>query len=419
MSVAAPEGDALGWAVLGSVEELGPATALALVEACGGAAAVVARAAEDGGASLVPLLEARRRRGAVEPALLASRIGAAGRDAPALADRLVARGIAVGTLDDPGYPPRLRATADPPPVLFVRGDPAALAAPRAVAVVGTRRPTDMGRRVAGRLAGSLARAGAVVVSGLAVGIDGAAHAAAVAESAPTVAVIGGGHDRLFPRAHARLADAIVAEGGAVVAEVGPAVEPRRYSFPRRNRVISGLAEAVVVVEAAARSGALITAAQALEQGRGCYVVPGPLESERSAGCLRLLREFPGLVRVVAGYAELLEDLDLGREAPGPGAVGGAPAPRAVPADATPLGAVESAVAAALVDGAATLDELAARVEGSPATLLGAITLLEIRGLVVGAYGRYRPAGRLASGGIVPAGREGAPVRSRMLSSRRP
>lgn len=418
MSVAAPEGDALGWAVLGSVEELGPATAVALVEAFGSATAVVARSAADGGASLVPVLHARRRRGAAEPALLASRIGSASRGAAALADLLVARGIGVAIVEDPDYPPRLRATADPPPVLFIRGDPAALAAPRAVAVVGTRRPTDTGRRVAGRIAGTLARAGAVVVSGLAVGVDGAAHAAAVAESAPTVAVIGGGHDRLFPRAHARLADAIVAEGGAVVAEVGPAVEPRRYSFPRRNRVISGLAEAVVVVEAAARSGALITAAHALEQGRGCFVVPGPLESDRSAGCLRLLRDFPGLVRVVAGYGELLEDLDLGRDAPGTAVAGSSGLP-AAPVDASALGAVEAAIAAALVDGATTLDELAARVDGDPATLLGAITLLEIRGLVVGAYGRYRPAGRLASGGMVARGRQSAPVRSRMLSSRRP
>lgn len=418
MSVDAPEGDALGWAVLGSVEELGPATAVALVEAFGSASALIARAAADGGASLVPVLEARRRRGAVEAALLASRIAAASRAAEALAARLVAGGIGVTIVDDPDYPPRLRATADPPPVLFVRGEPAVLAAPRAVAVVGTRRPTDAGRRIAGRVAGTLARAGAVVVSGLAIGVDGAAHAAAVAEAAPTVAVIGGGHERLFPRAHARLADAIVAEGGAVVAEVGPTVEPRRYSFPRRNRVISGLAEAVVVVEAAARSGALITAAHALEQGRGCFVVPGPLESDRSAGCLRLLRDFPGLVRVVAGYGELLEDLDLVRDGSGP-AVGGDAGVPPGPADAAPLGTVEAAVAAALVDGATTLDELAARVEGNPATLLGAITLLEIRGLVVGAYGRYRPAGRLASGGIVVRGRRGAPVRSRMLSSRRP
>lgn len=414
MTAAAPAGERLAWAVLGSVEELGPATALALVAAHGSAGELVARAAADGGASLVPALEARRRRGAVEPALLAGRIGAASRGAAALAERLDVRGISVLLLDDPGYPPRLRATADPPPVLFVRGDPTALAAPRAIAVVGTRHPTDAGRRVAGRLAGTLARAGAVVVSGLAIGVDGAAHAAAVAEAAPTVAVIGGGHDRLFPRAHERLADAIAAEGGAVVAEVGPAVEPRRYSFPRRNRVISGLAEAVVVVEAAARSGALITAAHALEQGRGCYVVPGPLESERSAGCLRLLRDFPDLVRVVAGYDELLEDLELLRTTPAavdlPGRGGDA---------APPLGGVEAAVAAALVDGAATLDELAARIDGPPATLLGALTLLEVRGLVVGAYGRYRPAGRLASGGLRPPAPPDAPGRRRMLSSRRP
>jgi len=130
-------------------------------------------------------------------------------------------GLAVVTLDDPAYPERLRRIEMPPPMLFVRGSTAALNGPSAVAVVGTRRPTDKGRMIAGWIGSALARSGSVVVSGLAVGIDGAAHAAVVGEGMATVAMLGGGHARLFPRAHERLADAIVATGGAVVAEFPP------------------------------------------------------------------------------------------------------------------------------------------------------------------------------------------------------
>lgn len=388
------------WAVLGSVSGIGPATLVAAVARAGGAAALLRLARVRDRAALAVALAPPsdgRRSGPATVELVDLVIAAAG-----AADRtlsaLAADGIVPLIPGDPAYPRRLLATEAPPAVLFVRGDVRALSAPRAVAIVGTRRPTEAGRRLAGRFAGAISRTGAVVISGLAVGIDGAAHAAAIAEGAPTVAVLGGGHRRLFPQAHARLADLVVDEGGAVIAEVGPEVEPSRWSFPRRNRIVSGLAEATVVVEAAARSGALITAGHALEQGRECFLVPGSIESPASAGCLAFLRSFPGVARIVAGVDELLEDLRL----VDPDAVAsssGSLHPVGAPGPPGPLGRVESAVAAALARGATTLDELADAVGEPVATLLGALTLLEMRGLVVEANGGYRPLGRLASRGF--------------------
>lgn len=319
-------------------------------------------------------------------------LGTAVGDAPALLSRLIERGIGVLTLDDAAYPERLRALAEPPLVLFIRGDPAVLSAAGAVAVVGTRRPTESGRRIAARIADTLSRLGAVVVSGLAVGIDGAAHAAALTAGGRTVAVLGSGHDRLFPRAHRGLADEIAAGDGALVSELPPDARPTRGTFPRRNRLISGLTDATVVVEAASRSGALITARWALEQGRDCFLVPGSIDAPASAGCLAFLREFAGEARIVAGIAELVDDLGLVQSDT-------AMATRAAPsleAILAVLGAVEAQVAGALIDGLATADELAGRTRLPVATVLGTLTMLEMRGLVVSAYGRFRPSGPLAA-----------------------
>jgi DNA processing protein len=312
--------------------------------------------------------------------------------------------LAVVTLDDPGYPVRLRQVDMPPPLLFVKGSVAALSAPSAVAVVGTRWPTDRGRQTAAWIGSGLARAGAVVVSGLAVGIDGAAHAAVVGESLPTVAVLGGGHARLFPRAHERLADEILAAGGAVVAELPPDTPATRGTFPRRNRLISGLTDATVVVEAGVRSGALITAGWALEQGRECFIVPGPIDAAASAGCLAFLRAFPGQTRVVCGIAELIEDLGLASDGRGvPGGDGSSshssgPSPEAPAANAAAalaaLGPVERAVAERVAAGPITSDEIAAATDLSGTVVLSALTLLELRGLVVGSWGRYLAVGPL-------------------------
>jgi DNA processing protein len=386
------ERDAL--TVLATVDGLGLLTLARLIARMGSAQAVVEAAAEPGAVAM--LLEASRdRENGVRamPARVAQDMVALPALADTILEHLARSGLTILTVEDPDYPARLRAIELPPHVLFVRGNPAALASRHAVAVVGTRRPSEAGRLTAARIGAAIARAGAVVVSGLAVGIDGAAHAAVVAESRPTVAVLGGGHERLFPLAHRRLADAIVATGGALVSEFAPRVEPRAGTFPRRNRIISGLSEATVVVEAGASSGSLITAQWALEQGRDCFLVPGSIDSRTAAGCLAFLREFPGQARIVAGIPQLLEDLAIiDPQAGADDPTGGVP----VAALLIELGSGPRRIAAELLRGRTTADELVATTGLPVAGVLAALTLLESRGLVAGVYGRYRPVGRLAT-----------------------
>lgn len=398
------ERDAL--AVLVSIPGLGPATLARLIGAVGSAAAVLDVGRRPGGT---------RRLQAAAPAVggrpggvtgdVAAAIATAARESERTIETIRANGLLVVTLYDDAYPVRLRAIELPPLALFVRGSVVALSARRAVAVVGTRAATDAGRRLASSIGAALSSAGATVVSGLAVGIDGAAHAGVVAIGGPTVAVLGGGHGRLYPALHARLAAEIVDNGGAVVSEHAPATSPTRWTFPLRNRLIAGLAEATVVVEAGRRSGALTTAAWALEQGRGCFAVPGPVGARTWAGCLELLRECHGLVRIVPGIAELLTDLDLpGDEAEEGAAEDGtkAPAVPSVGAVLVELGVTARAVGRALVAGLATPDDLVAATDLPIASVLAALTVLEGRGLVASAYGRYRAAGALAA--AAPAGR---------------
>ena len=336
----------------------------------------------------------------------AAALAAAARDPDPTLAAMRAAGVDALALGNPRYPKRLGAIELPPRVLFIRGDASALEADDVVAVVGTRRPTDDGRRTAARIAAALVRAGATVVSGLAIGVDGAAHASVVAGGGVTVAVIGGGHDRLTPRSHDRLADAIVGAGGAIVSEHAPGTEPSRGTFPRRNRVISGLSDAVVVVEAGVRSGALVTAAWALEQGRECFLVPGSIDAPQSAGCLAWLRDFAGAARIVAGIPQLLEDLDLPAAAAygelgGPGALRagrsrGSLAPSTGWPRAPGLAAVtldlpsrEGSVLQAMALGAGTADEIVAVTRLSIGAVLGGLASLEERGLVIPEFGRYR------------------------------
>ena len=272
---------------------------------------------------------------------------------------------------------------------------------RSVAIVGTRRPTAVGRATSGRIADAIAGLDVTVVSGLALGIDAAAHAATLRAGGPTVAVIGGGHLRLYPASHRGLARAIVAQGGAVISEFPPETAPNRGTFPRRNRIISGLADATVVVEAGARSGALTTAAWALEQGRGLHIVPGRLDDPAVAGCLAFLREAGPEARIVAGIGGALEDLGLLDRSPAAG-----PTRRLVRGRWMAAGPsrrcwlrcprVERAVAESLIAGRGSVDELVAATGQPGATILGALTALELRGLVVETFGRYRPAGSLAA-----------------------
>jgi DNA processing protein len=205
----------------------------------------------------------------------------------------------------------------------------------------------------------------------------------------TVAVIGSGHGTLHPRAHARLAASIVDGGGALVSELAPDIAPSRGTFPRRNRIISGLADATVVVEAPARSGALITASWALEQGRGCYLVPGAIDAPASAGCLAFLREFPDDARIVAGIPQLIDDLGLADHLAEPGV------PSKQAATLADVGPAARRLGKELVVGRATVDELVAATGWPVASVLAGLTLLERRGLAVGVHGRFRPAGSLA------------------------
>ena len=307
--VAGRDRDAL--AVLLSVHGLGPLTLGRLVRRLGSPGSVLERAGDrDAVRVLVDASQSTENgRHAVSAELARAIVTAAGNAAAILA-QVAQLGLRVVAPSDAEYPRRLFAIEVPPAALFVRGALDSLANQHVVAVVGTRRPSPTGRRIASRIGAALTRAGATVVSGLAVGIDGAAHAAVVAERGPTVAFIGGGHARLFPRAHDRLAEAIVGAGGAVVSEYAPNVEPSKGTFPQRNRLISGSADAVVVVEAGARSGALVTASWALEQGRECFVVPGSIDAATSAGCNGFLRDWPELARIVSGVPQLLDDLGL-------------------------------------------------------------------------------------------------------------
>jgi len=207
---------------------------------------------------------------------------------------------------DPGYPPLLAATADPPLGLFIAGDPGLLWRP-ALAVVGSRAASAGGCDNARHLARSFCRAGLVVASGLAAGIDAAAHEAALACGGGTVAVLGTGPDRPYPAAHARLMQEI-GEQGAVLSEYPPGTPPRAAHFPGRNRIIAGLGLGTVVVEAAPRSGALITARLAAEAGREVFALPGSIHHPLARGCHQLIREGAALVEspeeVLGGIASL-------------------------------------------------------------------------------------------------------------------
>ncbi|HET9016668.1 MAG TPA: DNA-processing protein DprA [Thermomicrobiaceae bacterium] len=219
--------------------------------------------------------------------------------------RLDQHGVTIVTLADDEYPRLLREISSPPLVLYVRGDLGSVDRP-AVAVVGTRRSSSYGREMARRLSTDLAAAGVTVVSGLARGIDGAAHQAALDAGGRTVAVFGCGLDTIYPPEHRRLAEAVVA-CGAIVSEFPLGTPPDATNFPVRNRLISGLSLGVIVVEAPRRSGALITANFAADQGRTVYAVPGAVVSPGSEGPLQLLRD--GATLVTNGE-DVLADLDL-------------------------------------------------------------------------------------------------------------
>jgi DNA processing protein len=223
-------------------------------------------------------------------------------DPQAELERAERYGISLLPRNSPNYPARLRELPDSPPLLYLRGT-ITTADAAAVAIVGSRKCTAYGQRIANRLAAGLARAGHTVISGLALGIDGAAHRGAL-EGGRTIAVLAGGLSAIYPPEHVGLADEVAANG-ALLSETPMMMEPQRGMFHARNRLISGLAQAVVIVEANERSGALITARHAGEQGRDLFAVPANVDSPHSAGALRLLRNGAKMIRDVD---DLLEDL---------------------------------------------------------------------------------------------------------------
>jgi DNA processing protein len=283
-------------------------------------------------------------------------------DERAALERLRERGLRFVGRSDSGFPPLLGAIHDPPPGLFLRGTaPIELLARPAVAIVGARACSPYGRHVARRLGRELAAAGLVVVSGMARGVDAEAHRGALERDGLTVAVLGCGIDRDYPAAHAALAGQIV-ERGLVASEYAPGVEPAPWRFPARNRIIAGLCGATIVVEARERSGALITADFALEEGREVFAVPGEITSALSAGSNALLRL--GATPLTAAD-DVLE------------AYGIVPEPPAPPVVSDGAAAVLEQVRAA----AASPDELA-RATGLDAGRLAAlVTELELVGLV--------------------------------------
>ncbi|MCF6355752.1 MAG: DNA-processing protein DprA [Candidatus Polarisedimenticolaceae bacterium] len=211
------------------------------------------------------------------------------------------------TLQDPEYPTLLRETADPPAALFVHGDPALLASPQ-IAMVGSRNPSVSGKSTAKEFARYLAGAGITITSGLAIGIDGASHQGALAAHGTTIAVMGTGLDRVYPASHHGLAKQIVQQGGALVTEFPPGTPARAGHFPRRNRIISGLSLGVLVVEAALRSGSLITARQATEQGREVFAIPGSIHNPLARGCHAIIRQGAKLVETAQDIVEELGPL---------------------------------------------------------------------------------------------------------------
>lgn len=265
-------------------------------------------------------------------------------------------------LGDPRYPMPLLHTADPPPLLYVLGDPAWLARP-SLAIVGSRSCTPQGRANAAAFADALGRAGYVIVSGLALGIDAAAHEGSLGAGAATVAVMGTGPDRVYPLRHDKLARRIV-DRGCLVSEFAPGVPPLAENFPRRNRIIAGLTQGTLVVEAALQSGSLITARLASEAGREVFALPGSIHAPHARGCHALLKQGATLVESVQDVLDQLQGV-------------GPAGPSAVNAPDDP----EDPLLAALGHDPVTLDALMDRT-GWPAHELSAqLMTLELAGQV--------------------------------------
>src|SRR5687768_1402579 len=344
----------LDWLRLIRSDNIGPRTFRTLLNHCGGARA-----------ALAALPEMARRGGASRPARIGSR-----EDAEQEIEAARASGVRFVALGEAEYPARLQSIDDAPPLLAVRGNTDVLASPM-VAVVGARNASAVGVKFAERLARELGEAGFVIASGLARGIDAAAHRASLPTG--TVAVLAGGQDQIYPPEHAGLLESILTEGAAI-SEMPLGWEPRARDFPRRNRLISGLALGVVIVEAARRSGSLITARMALEQGREVFAVPGSPLDPRSEGTNSLLKQGATLVTEADDVLAVLRPIlgqapDLLAEEPDTG-----PAPGSEPASSD-----RERIIALLGPTPVSIDDLV-RLSGlSPAVVRTVLLELEIAG----------------------------------------
>ena len=275
--------------------------------------------------------------------------------------------------DQPEYPALLAQIDDAPPLLFVAGDPSILEKPQ-LAMVGSRRASRPGMDTAAAFSRSLASAGFVITSGLALGIDGAAHQAALDVGGHTIGVLGTGLENVYPQRHRRLAEAMIAQGSAVVSEFPLDAGPQASNFPRRNRIISGLSLGVLVVEASVASGSLITAKLAAEQGREVYAIPGSIHHPGAKGCHQLIRDGAMLVETIEHILEGLRGWQaLSRPAPMP--------------------VIHPLVA--LLHAASHTSEALAIASGRPLSqVLATLTELELEGQVICESGRWLARGQL-------------------------
>ena len=283
------------------------------------------------------------------------------------------------TLHDAAYPPLLAEIPDPPPILYVQGTLDLLQTPQ-LAIVGSRNPTASGIANARDFAAFLASAGLTITSGLAIGIDGAAHQGAISRGT-SIAVTGTGLDRVYPAAHRNLAHRL-AEQGSLVSEYPPGTPPKAENFPRRNRIISGLCVGVLVVEATLHSGSLITARLALEQGREVFAIPGSIHNPQARGCHRLIREGAKLVESAQDiFDELGALLGSLRELPPPTSPDMAPEPPKTDPEYTQL-------LEAMGYDPISVDQLIVRTGLTPESVSSMLLLLELDGHVSSAPGGY-------------------------------
>ncbi|HKT61494.1 MAG TPA: DNA-processing protein DprA [Gemmatimonadales bacterium] len=300
---------------------------------------------------------------------------AAGRHLVEACERIGAR---ILIPDDPEFPQALRVIPDPPPVLFAMGDLGLLQRP-AVAIVGSRDHSAYGQTVARATAALAARAGLAVVSGMARGLDAVAHASALDANGATIGVLGNGLGVIYPAANRALYERVLRHG-LLLSEFPPGERPHAGSFPRRNRLISGLARVTLVVEAAIGSGALITVDTALKQGRDVMAVPGPITSALSTGCNRLLRDGATPYLEPADLAQLFPDIVFPAEQPRDPSTGPKPLPDS-------LSRAERNVAQALGLEPLSVDTLVQRVGGPVGQLLAVLCSLEVQGVVEQRAGR--------------------------------